>query len=447
MVQRSSMEVRGPRGLPVVGSPWLVGRDPLIGLTRIARAYGDLAQFRVGRRHVFVVSHPDLIEEVLVRQRERTMKDTVTRELSSVLGQGLLTGHGAHWKRQRRRIAPSFQPRHLGSYAEAMGKSTRDRLPPPGPQDAHELSAAITLDIVIRTIFGAEPSGEAGQVGPLLADLMTAFELEQRTFWRFVPDWVPGQHRARVERATLGLHALIDRLVARGRARGSDADDLLCRLLAARDDDGQAMSDAELRDELLTLFLAGHETTALAVSYALWMLAEHPEIQDRVHAELDALDGPPTMKDLRSLPVLDAVLKETLRLYPPAWAIGREVIEPIELAGAVVPIGAQIVASQWVVHRDPRFWTGPTRFRPDRWLHGETAELPRLAYFPFGAGDRVCVGSHFATMEAMLVLATLLVERRVRAVPGYAPDLVPAVTLRSRNGVHVAFEVRSRTTR
>ncbi|MEZ6006154.1 MAG: cytochrome P450, partial [Planctomycetota bacterium] len=387
MVQRIPIEVPGPRGLPVVGSPWMVGYDPLVAWPRLVRRYGDLAQFRVGRRHVFVVSRPDLIEDVWVRHRDKTVKDTVTRELSSVLGNGLLTSSGAHWKRQRRRIAPSFQPRHLSGYADAMVRSTVERLPAPGELDVHELSAAITLDIVIRTLFGAEPSGEAGKVGDLLADLMAAFEVEQRTVWRFVPDWVPGAHRSKVERARDALDALVMDLVAQGRARG-DADDLLCRLLAARDEDGNAMSDAELRDELLTLFLAGHETTALAVSFALWLLAEHPEVQDRLLAELDGLEGPPGLKDLRSLPFLDAVLKETLRLYPPAWATGREVLEDIELADGTIPAGAQVAASQWVVHRDPRYWTGPSRFRPERWTNGETEHLPRMAYVPFGGGDR-----------------------------------------------------------
>ena len=441
MVQNLRFEVPGPRRLPVVGSPWMVGYDPLVSLPRIAQRYGDLAQFKVGRRHVFVVSRPELIEDVWVRQRDKTQKDTVTRELSEVLGNGLLTSHGAHWKRQRKRIAPSFQQRHLAKYADAMTQSTLERLPEPGEHDAHELAAAITLDIVIRTLFGAEPSGEAGEVGALLADLMGAFEIEQRTFWRFVPAWVPGDHRVRVERARERLDRLIMQLVEQGRQRG-DGDDLLCRLLVATDDDGRHMDDQELRDELITLFLAGHETTALAVSFSLWMLAEHPEIQDDVLAELDALEGPVTMKGLRSLPLLDAVLKETLRLYPPAWATGREALEPIELADGTIPTGAMIVASQWVVHRDPRFWVGPSRFRPQRWLNGETTGLPRMAYFPFGGGERVCVGAHFATMEALLVIATLLQARRVRAVSGSAPDLVPAVTLRPRNGVRLRFEAR-----
>ncbi|MCB9675177.1 MAG: cytochrome P450 [Alphaproteobacteria bacterium] len=433
--------VPGPKGLPVVGSPWMVGYDPLVSLPRIARSYGDLARFKVGRRRVYVVSRPDLIEEVWVRQRDKTRKDTVTRELSGVLGNGLLTSEGAHWKRQRRAIAPSFQPRHLAGYADAMVRSTAERMPEPGTLDVHELSAAITLDIVIRTLFGAEPSGEAGRVGSLLADLMGAFEVEQRTFWRFVPDWLPGPHRAKVERVRTELDALVMHLVDQGRTRG-DADDLLCRLLAARDDQGHGMSDLELRDELVTLFLAGHETTALAVSFALWMLAEHPEVQERVLAEVDALDGTPTMADLRRMPQLDAVLKETLRLYPPAWATGREALEDIELSEGVIPAGAQAVASQWVVHRDPRWWTGASRFRPERWTNGETADLPRMAYFPFGGGERVCVGNHFANMEAMLVLATFLQQRWVAAVPGYAPDLVPAVTLRPRNGVVLQVQGR-----
>jgi cytochrome P450 len=428
----------GPRPLPFIGSPWAITGDPLAKLSRLQRQYGDLTAFWIGRQHVVVVADPDRIEDILVKRRTATIKDPVTRELSSVLGNGLVTSDGAHWKRQRKAIAPSFTPRQLASYAEAMVRSADECLPPVGPRDVHEDMSRTTLHIVIRTIFGAEPSGEAGEVGPLVERMMEAFVTEQRTAWRFVPKVVPGRHRREVAQARQALDALIYRLIDRARtSEGSDA--LLHRLIAACDDQGMGMTDEELRDELLTLFLAGHETTSLLLSFTLWMLAEHPEVQERLHDELDRVLGSdvPGPDILRQLPFMDAVLDETLRLYPPVWAIARELVEPLDLGPATLEVGAKVVISMWMLHRDPRFWIGPERFRPDRWRNGETDDLHRMAFLPFSDGARVCVGNHFAKMEAGIVLARVLQQRGVAPVPGYAPDFVASVTLRPRNGVHV----------
>lgn len=438
MLAETHEPVPGPTGLPVVGSLWEMDGDPLRFMTRVARRYGDVARFRAGPDSFVMVSHPSLVEDLLVGLKDHTTKDRITRGLDEVLGQGLLTSDGPHWRTQRRRVAPSFQPRHLAAYGDAMTRSTLERLPEPGVRDVHASTGAIALDIVIRTLFGAEPGGETDRVGALLGGLMDAFETEQRTIWRVIPDWVPGPHRRAVKRSTAELDALLMDLVARAREAGA-GDSLLGRLLDARDDDGVGMTDRELRDELVTLFLAGHETTALTLAYTLWLLAEHPEHQDRVRAELDTVlgDRDPVAADLRALPLLHAVLDESMRLYPPAWAVGRETLDDVVLGGHRIPAGTQVTASQWVVHRDPRFWVGPDRFRPDRWLNGETKDLPRMAFFPFGGGPRVCVGNHFAKMEAALVLATLLRHRRFATTSGLAPDLLPAVTLRPRSGLQL----------
>mgnify|MGYP003883947805 CR=1 FL=1 len=438
----------GPRGLPVVGALRELARDALGFVSDTARVYGDVVPFSVGRAQAWLVSHPDDLEDLLVRQRDHLMKDVITAELSSVLGQGLLTNEGASWKRQRRIIAPSFTPRHLAAYGDAMVQSTLEALPPVSDdRDVHADFTRMTLHIVLRTLFGSEPGGEAARVGDVLEGLMASFEVENRTVWRLVPDWVPGAHRRRVDTLREELDTLIFGLVARARREGTDGRvDLLARLLAARDDDGHAMSDEQLRDELLTLFLAGHETTALALSYTLWLLAEHPEVLAQVHDELDeVLAGAlPVAGDTRRLPVLMSVVKESLRLYPPAWAMGRQASAPVQVGEQVIPAGDQITVAPWVVHRDPRWWVGPSRFRPARWRNGETADLPRFAYFPFGGGERVCVGQHFAMMEIVLVLATLLQKRSVRAVPGYQPELFPVVTLRVKNGVRVGLTEVSR---
>lgn len=432
----------GPRSWPLIGNPWAVTRDPLQGLQNLARTHGDVAEFWVGRRRVVYVGDPAIIEDLLVRRRDATIKDPVTRELSNVLGNGLVTSDGAHWKKQRRAIAPSFRPRQLEGYAAAMVRSAEECMPANGESDVHVAMSKATLHIVIRTIFGAEPTDEAGSVGVLVERLMDAFITEQRTGWRFMPKWVPASHRREVERTRAELDTVIFGLIERARHE-TTGDSLLARLLAARDDAGGGMTDTELRDELVTLFLAGHETTSLWLSFAIWMLAEHPEIQDRVQAELDAsLSGPPGPDVLRKLPYLDAVLQETLRLYPPVWAIAREAVVPIDLGRGLLDPGDKVVFSMWTLHRDPRFWVGPERFRPQRWLNGETDHLPRAAFLPFSDGARVCIGNHFAKMEAGIVLASLLQRKRIHPMPGYAPEFVASVTLRPANGVRVLIADR-----
>ncbi len=432
---------RGPRGVPVMGALPMIARDTLGFFERMARDYGDVVPFWVGPRRTWFINQPDRIEEVLVRNKDKLEKDIVTHELSSVLGEGLLTSEGETWKRHRRLIAPSFTPRHIAAYGDAMVRSTLEALPPPQvARDVHDDFTRITLHIVLRTLFGMEPDGQAGKVGRILDGLMASFEVENRTAWRLVPEWVPGRHRREVDRLRGELDAIVYGLIAAAR-RDADAErnDLMSQLILARDEEGHAMSDEQLRDEVLTLFLAGHETTALGLSYATWLLAEHPEHQARLRQELDtvAQGGALTSKMLRQLPFLDAVVKESLRLYPPAWAMGRQVVEPFLIDGDELAVGDQIVVSPWVLHRDARWWTGPERFRPDRWLNGETDCLPRFAYAPFGAGPRVCVGQHFAQLELTLVLGTFLQHRTVVAARGYRPELFPAVTLRARNGVHV----------
>jgi cytochrome P450 len=439
-VAHRNAELPGPSGLPVIGSLLQINGDPLSWLARMAREYGDLSQFSVGPNEFVVVSSPVLIEDLLVRLKDHTTKDRITMRLTDVLGRGLLTDEGEHWKAQRRRIAPSFQPRQVAGYADTMVRSTLDRLPTPGELDVHALVSTIALDIVIRTLFGAEPEAEAARVGPLLARMMEAFETENRTVWRVIPTWVPGEHRSDVARAVAELDQLLRALV--DRAKGNGGDHLLARLLEATDEHGAHMTDQELRDELVTLFLAGHETTAIAVSTALWLLAEHPEVQERVAAEVGALGRDPTSADLGALRLTDAVLREAMRLYPPAWSVAREVLHEVVLGGHRLRPGAQVVASQWVQHRDARYWVGPERFRPDRWLNGETDELPRFAYFPFGGGPRVCVGNHFAMLEGVLVLATMVRHRTWSVSPGFQPVWLPAVTLRPRHGLRVRAGTR-----
>jgi cytochrome P450 len=435
----------GPTGLPSLHQVRRWRRDPLGFFAALAREHGDLVWLRLAR--LWLVSDPALVEQILVQQRDEFVKDRVTASLSSLLGNGLLTAEGETWRRDRKLCAPSFQPRHLAVYGDTMVDAAMQHLPAPGERDVTEDMAALALDVVLRTLFGTDAADQerAGRVGQVLGELMAVFVREQRTLWRFAPAWVPGAHRKLARTHTAELHALVLQLVEERRRR-PPGDDLLSRLLEARDEDGAGMDDAQIRDQAVTLFLAGHETTALALSYALYLLARHPDAQDAVRDEVSALGRLPGAADLAALPWTAAVVQETLRLYPPAWAFGREPVRDVTLGGQRIAAGEHVIAMPWILHRDPRWWHLPERFRPERWRPGadgappEVAGLPRFAYAPFGGGPRVCIGNHFATMEAILALAALVRHRRFRPVPGFAPDLVPAVTLRARSGVLVRVE-------
>jgi cytochrome P450 len=431
----------GPRGLPVIGNLHRLARDPLAFVQGIPRDYGDVTRAPVAGSSYVQIAHPELADHVLRAHKDQLIRDKTTRGLEAVLGQGLLTSDGPLWKRQRRLIAPSFTPKQLQAYADTMHACAEQRLPPEGDRNIHKDTGDVALDIVLRTLFGTGVADETQRVGPLLDEMMTAFQRENRTVWRMLPRWIPARHRRRVERSKQAFHDLLGRIIARARQGALDETLLLSRLLAARDDAGFGMDDDQLRDELITLFIAGHETTALGLAYTFLLLAEHPEIQARVHAELDATE-PSTDWRREESDLLDACIKEALRLYPPAWAFAREALVDIDVDGHTVHAGEQLMVSPWVLHHDPRWWVGPDRFRPDRWLNGETDTLPKGAFMPFGAGPRVCVGQHFAWMELRIVADTWLRRRRMLPYPGAAPRMVPAVTLRPVDGIRVRVQAR-----
>lgn len=436
---RSLSDVPGPRPTPLIGNLGAIVDGPLEFMSELSREHGDLSRFRVGRREALVVTCPRLIEEVLVTHRKHTVKDPITAGLSEVLGQGLLTAEGELWKQNRRLIAPSFQPRHLAELGETMLATTREHAErlESGVHGVHEHMMELALDIAVRTLFGTELEG-GERVGALVEELMLGFDRKTHTWRRLIPDWVPTANRRMALRNQRELHAILQRMVENKRADGDPgASDLLSRLLAARDDEGRGMDDEQLRDEMLTLFLAGHETTALALSYALMLLAEHPEAQERAREEVPAQLG---ARHARSLPFVDAVFNEAMRLYPPAWVVGRAASEAFVLGEVRVPAGTVLLLPQWVVHRDARWFPEPEAFRPERWL--EEPEHPRFAFFPFGGGQRVCVGNHFARMEAVLVLAELLERFELRPVEGFELEVYPSVTLRPRDGVRVELRRR-----
>jgi cytochrome P450 len=302
----------------------------------------------------------------------------------------------------------------------------------------------LTLDIVLDTLFGEAQVPSETEVGEIVGLLMAGFQSNYLTWRRMLPDWVNRAQFDSLDRARERLDAILYGIIRARREERRDRDDVLGRLIAARDEDGSRMTDRQLRDEVATLFLAGHETTALALSFALDLLARNPSAAETLEAEVDRVLGKRTarLQDVAALVYTDAVVREAMRLYPPAYAIGREALEDREVAGWVIPRGAQVLVPQWVVHRDARWFTDPDAFRPERWLDGLAERLPRFAYFPFGGGARVCVGNHFAMLEAVLALATIAQHARVRPSGAARIELSPSVTLRPKAGVHLAIERR-----
>lgn len=428
----------GPRGLPLVGCALDFRRDPLGFFTLLARRWGDVAGFRLGVLRCCLVNRPDLIETVFEERDAEMLKPWDERQLGVALGQGLLTGSGERWRRQRNLVEPAFRGERLRVYVEAMERiaaEAADRWRPGQEVDVHSELQPITMAIVGETLYGAD-------LTPRAREAASAFEVLTDRFERLLTGSLPIPLRAPtpgnlpVHRAVRRLHAIAGDLVEARRTAGH-GDDLLGTLLEARDGEGRGLEDREIREIVVTLLAAGHETTALALAWTLHLVALHPEVDARLAEEARTASGVPT----GALPLARAAVREALRLYPPAWGIGRETTRAIELDGCRIDPGTQVYVIPWVTHRDPRWFPAPERFDPDRWAEGAPPVSAR-AWIPFGAGPRGCVGSGFAMIEAPLVLAALLRRWRFVPVPGHPIELQPAITLRPRHGIRMRIEPR-----
>ena len=434
--------LRRVAGLPVLGSMPTYLRDPLRFLVGTREREGDLVQFRLLDREFLFVSDPGLIEQVLVRQASRFGKDWFARDLKRILGEGLLTSEGDFWKRQRRLSSPAFHRERLAEYAAVMvdrAEAAYATWPTGAERDVHHGFMGLTLDIVARTLFSADVEGVGAVVGPALEAVLDWYGNPALVAnpWLVATPLPPAR---RYREAGAAMRGIVDGIIRQRRAAPDpDSHDLLAMLLAAQDEDGARMTDTQVRDEVLTLFLAGHETTALVLSWATTLLCQHPAVTRRLRAEAEAVapGRPLTLADLPRLTYAEAVVNETMRLHPPAWAIGREALEPFELGGHAFPKGTSIFLSPWSVHRDARWFPDPDRFDPDRWADGLAKRLHRFQYFPFGGGPRVCIGATFAQVEARVVLGRILQQfdlsstgRRVHAYMGATLEPHPGVFLR-----------------
>ncbi len=423
----------GPPGALGLRNLYGFSTNALEFLTHLRARYGDIVRLKLLGKPWFLISHPDDIESVLVKHSKIMVRDEYVTILERTLGLGLLTSDGELWRRQRRLMASAFTPKKIRGYAEAMVRVADHGLRAwrHGAEiNLHQEMSRVTMEVVAEVLFGAGISPADVVTVREAMDVINEFYANSPEAIAKLPAWVPTPRNRRMTRAVEAIDALLYRIIKERRSSEAPIDDLLSTLLAAQDDDGASMSDQQLRDEAVTLFLAGHETTSLALSHTLYALSKYPDVGRRVYQEVRAVlgDRPPTAEDVDSLVYTGRVLKESMRLYPPVWTTGREAGEDVVIGGYHVPKGAQLLLSQWVVHRDPRWFPNPEAFDPDRWKG--TDDLPRFAYFPFGGGPRVCIGNHFAMMEATLLLTIIVQRFQLDLLPGERLSFSPSVTLR-----------------
>lgn len=413
---------------------------------RFAR-YGDLYHVKSDGPGLFVVRHPDHLRDVLVTHASKyTKTHSAFRQLATVLGDGLLNSDGDAWRRQRRLVQPAFSKQRLESYAVAMADEARRAVDGWRDGETREVSRdmmELTLRVVNRTLFGHDVSGDVGDVSDAMRTFQSVLSRPD-----LLPAWMPSPWRARTERAVATLDRIIYGMIDRRRADGppSGPVDLLQMLVTAKDDegDGGGLSRQEMRDQLVTLFLAGHETTSHALTWTLYLLSQNPSAESALHAELDAvLQGrAPTVADLDALPWTEQVIKESMRLYPPVYMVARQAAEDTVIGEYRIPRGSEVVLWIYHTHRDPRWFPDHASFRPERFAPEEEAKLPRLAWVPFGAGPRACVGKAFAMIEAKLLLATIAQRFRLELAPNHPVEVLPRVTLVPKHGMKMIAHAR-----
>jgi cytochrome P450 len=434
----------GPRELPIVGSVKLL-RDPLSALGLAHAQFGDATCFRVGPLRFVSLADPDLAQHVLVRNHRNYVKSRSYEGLRLVLGNGLVTSEGEHWRKQRKLAQPAFHRQRLAALADVMAQCVHERLEawdaltPTGTAaiDVHQEMMQLTLRIVGRTLFGVDLGRDLGALGPAITTCLHKANDYAESIVR-LPLWLPTPSNVRFWRAKRVLDDIVHRMIDERRRSRQERDDVLGVLMAATDESGtERMSDADLRDEVMTLFLAGHETIATAMSWTWLLLHRHPDVAARVRDEALAVLGgrAPGFEDLPRLVYTGQVIDEALRLYPPAWIVERMALAEDRLGPWHVPARTIVAVSPWVMHRHPGLWPDPLRFDPDRFAPERADGRPKHAYLPFGAGPRICIGNHFALMEAKIILATVIQRYTLEVLHPERVAVDPRVTLRPRGGM------------
>jgi cytochrome P450 len=440
----------GPKGEPLFGNSRQYSRDPLEFVTACERAYGGVARVGFGPQEVYLLSDPDHVERVLVRDADRYRKpDFQSDALGDLLGEGLLLSEGSTWERQRELATPAFAPDRVGRLDDrilAHADRMLDRWEPGETRDLEIEMTGVTLRVIADLMLGVQLSdAEVETVRESLEPLGSRFEPDPLRF--ALPNWLPAPDGREYRDALDTLEGVLDDLVARRRRKGVHSDgegepmDLLSILLRARERGEQTR--AQLRDEMMTMLLAGHDTTALTLTYTWHLLSEHSEIRDRLYRDLDDIEGPPSAAAVRGCSRLDRVLNEAMRLYPPVYALFRTPIEPDAFDGYRVPEGASVMLSQWAVHRSARHWEDPETFDPDRFRPERRRDRPAFAFFPFGGGPRICIGKHLALLEAKLIVAAVADRYRLESLAPPELELRPSLTIHPTDGLPVRVRERA----
>lgn len=438
----------GPRRIVPLSGLLGYRKGPLPFFQNLAQQYGDISYFRLGPQEAYFLNNPDYIKDVLVTNHQNFHKGLALQRAKRLLGEGLLTSEGEFHRRQKRLAQPAFHRSRIASYAGVMtdyASQMRERWRDGDTLDMSEEMMRLTLSIVGKTLFDADVVSDAQQVGEAMTVVMDLFNTITIPFFELLQK-LPLPQLRRFDLARARLDTIIYRLIEERRRSGEDRGDLLSMLLLAQDTegDGGTMTNEQLRDEVMTIFLAGHETTANALTWTWYLLSQNPEAEARLHHEIDAvLEGRlPAFEDVAQLKYTEMVLAESMRLYPPAWALGRLALEKFELAGYVVRKKSLVLMSQYVMHRDSRYFLEPLRFNPDRWTAEARESRPPFSYFPFGGGPRRCIGEGFAWMEGVLLLATLSQQWQMRLAPNHPVALKPVMTLRPKHGMRMTMTRR-----
>ena len=441
---------RGPKNAPFVGNLPSFRRNPVKFLTRMAATYGDMAYYKLGPIDAYFFNHPDFVRDILVTRQGNFVKSRMLQRARVLLGEGLLTSEGQFHLRQRRMVQPAFHRDRLAGYAAIMSEYAarkREQWRAGETLDVADEMMRLTLAVVGTTLFSADVESEAGEIGSALTSVLKMFDMLMLPFSEYF-EKLPFPAIKRFEKGRDTLDRIIYRMIAERRACGEDKGDLLSMLLMSQDEEStdadRTMSDKQVRDEALTLFLAGHETTANALTWTWYLVSQNPECEARLHREIDeVLNGrTPGFDDFPNLRYTEMVVAESMRLYPPAWGIGRMALENFEIGGVEVPAKSICIMSPYVMHRSPAYYPDPERFDPERWTPAARQARPKFSYFPFGGGSRVCIGERFAWLEGVLILATFAQKWKLRLVPGHPVEILPLITLRTKHGMKMTVEAR-----
>lgn len=446
-VQSAPIIVPGPRSLLGFGPLLGMRRNPLRFMEELHREYGDLVTYRPPGRQVFFLFHPDMTQEMLVTRARNLHQGRVMQRSRSVLGNGLLTSEDSFHLRQRRLIHPAFHRQRVFGYGRAMvdhAERHQQRWRSGTVVDVHQEMMRLTLAIVGKTLFDTDVEGDAQEIGRALSTFMHLFKFAVLPLSEYL-EKLPIPPVLRMKKARQRIDRVIYRFIEERRRSGEDRGDLLSMLLSAQDTEtgsGERMTNDQVRDECVTLMLAGHETTANALTWTFFLLAQHPDIAQKLRNELEQVLGnrAPAPEDYPSLKYTEMVLSESMRLYPPAWGIARTVLESFDAFGVHFPEKAILLTSQWITHHDERWYSNPLHFDPERWRPEARATRPKFSYFPFGAGPRQCIGESFAWMEGVLLLASIARNWKFSVMPETKVELSPLITLRPKFGMKLQAE-------